>query len=200
LVDFQQRFFRYGGKRSLEELPHVWDIVHEVDQLSRIADQLRREFEARKSTKTDSPDILVMIDNYDDLPSVSASPAHRAIYTKLGELARQYGVGGLHFIVAGSNNTLNLFDGFMNYLTGPRYGLGLDTGESIIALKGKFKVNLPAEFPPGRGFLVSKGLVQSLVQVATPQSTNQDMEHSLDSWVEDICKRYPQRSTWLEGE
>lgn len=196
LVDFQQRFFRYGGNRSFDELPHVLDTVYEVDQLNQIADKLRHEFESRKMAATDRPDIVVMIDNYDDLPNPALN---KAMYTKLGELARQYGVVGLHFIIAGSNNTLNLFDGFMNYLTSARYGLGLDTGESVLALRGRIKGNSAAEFPPGRGFVVSKGLVQSLVQVATPQDTDQDMEASLDRWVEQICERHAQRATWLDG-
>jgi len=53
--------------------------------------------------------------------------------------------------------------------------------------------------PMGRAFTVRSGIT-SMLQIATPYANDEDVEGSLDLWVNRIRERYPQNNvTWLSG-
>ncbi len=184
LVDFQQRkIAEYGGDRRLSELPHVRQTVAEVAELEAMIATLQTSLEAPDKS---AAEIFVLIDNYDDLTQAVISAGKRDLYTKLTNLGRQYSSDGLHFIVAGSRNIANMGDEFVKLVTARHFGLGLDGYDSPLALGGRLRSS-SAEFPPGRGYVVNSGRV-ALIQVATPQDENAELESSLDRWVREITE------------
>jgi hypothetical protein len=191
LVDFQQRFFKYGGRRSLAELPHVIETVSEAGHLTEVIEKMRIEYETpdRDFSQYPRPEIFFIADNYDDWASVigAAASTRNPAYRDLGELARKYGPEGFHAVVCGSLNIMRMMDEFTRQVTAGRYGLGLDSNDAPSALGGRVRGG-GAEFPPGRGYIVKSGRV-SMMQVATPQNQG-SMEESLDEWVDTICERY----------
>ncbi len=195
LVDFQRRFFEYGGQHKLSDIPHVLGTASETPELEALAERLLKEFEARRADSTLSrPDMYIIVDNYEDI-GAAVGMSGRALFTKIGELARKYGNDGLHFIIGGSLNILRTGDDLIKHVTGPRFGLGLDASESPTALGARIKGGA-SEFPPGRGYLVKSGRA-SLIQVATPETDNR--EEALDNWVhriQDACNG--RRAAWFD--
>lgn len=186
LVDFQMRFFKYGGSQQLDRLPHVVASATDTEQFEAVVAHLREVFEQRGTSTLDGKDYFVFIDNYDD---VIANVASRSLSRDLAQLARQYGADGLHFVVTGSNSVGRTGDEFMRQVMMSRFGLGLDNSDAPMALGARMRSSGSLqEFPPGRGFLVRSGQA-SLVQVATPQQADQQMEQSLDDWVTELCSR-----------
>jgi len=197
LVDFQQRLFKYGGQRTLADLPHVLTTVSEAGQLNDVVTNLTVEYSPSRPEDLPRPKIFFIADNYDDF-SIVIGPSGTAkvtAYKDLGDLARKYGPEGLHFVLCGSMNIMRGMDDLMKQVLAPRYGLGLDPSEGPQALGGRVRSgNSTLEFPPGRGYVVKSGRI-SLVQVALPQDES-NTEASLDQWVEEIVNRYPERSVW----
>jgi hypothetical protein len=200
LIDFQQRFFKYGGKRNLGELPHVLMTVSEAPQLDVAIKNLRIEYETpdRDMKKYPRPEIFILADNYDDFANVigSATSTRSNAYRDLAELARKYGPEGFHAVLCGSLNLMRSMDEFVRQVMAPRYGLGLDAVDSPSALGGRVRGGGGGvEFPPGRGYIVKSGRI-GLMQVATPAEGG-SMEDALDEWVVDICKKHTTRAEWL---
>ena len=194
LVDFQQRLFRYAdSERNLSKLPHVLNVVSNIEQLEGLAEQLELEFsESNHAGRR----IFVLIDNYDDL-SLGLGMSN-PLYNRLGELAHRHGVDGLHFIVTGSINVSRTNDNLLRHIKAPRYGLGLDASEAPQALNAsRFRSNPDLEFPPGRGYLVKSGRY-SLIQVAAPLVDNHEMEDSLDIWINKILGLYSDKARWTK--
>ena len=53
------------------------------------------------------------------------------------------------------------------------------------------------ELPMGRSFIVRSG-VTSMLQIATPHTSDEDMEGSIDHWVSIISKKYPKKQAkWI---
>lgn len=195
LVDFATRFFRYGGGCTLDSLPQVKASASDAEQFEVIVTRLRAEMEQRAAAQAGGPEIFVLIDNYDFL---TGSVSNRGLSRELALLASRYGADGLHFIIAGSNTIARSGDDFARQLLMSRYGLGLDNSDAPLALGARLRAGGSIQdFPRGRGFLVRSGQA-SLVQIATPQRADQDMETSLDDWIADLVSRYPaQRDKWI---
>jgi type VII secretion EssC-like protein len=187
LVDYQQRFYQYGGQRSLAELPQVRKVISETAGLTELAESLKTDFTSntRRAAST-----VVLIDNFDDWLAFFSN--NRALATTLAELTRKYGPDGLHFVAAvSSSNYSGAKSGeFFKQIDAARYGLGLDSSEAPVSLGARMRSGQPQEFPPGRGFIVKSGRI-SLIQVATPQQDDLPIEESLDQWVASICERFP---------
>ncbi len=192
LIDFQQRFFRYGGAQSLENLPHVLEAISEKEQFIEMVKKIRYEYGERPDNDP-GPEIFVIADNYDDFGSVVGPSTRAPEYGELAELARKYGPAGLHFVVCGQLSILRTMDDFMKQVNSPRYGLGLDATDSPSALGGRVRGG-GDEFPPGRGYIVKAGRL-SLIQTALPHD-EADMEGSLDEWTQRIIDYYPNRARW----
>lgn len=192
LIDFQQRFFKYGGAHTLGDLPHVLTAVSEKEALTEVVAKLQYEYGARPAGEP-RPEIFVIADNYDDFTNI-VGPATRATeYRDMAELARKYGPEGLHFIMCGSLSIMRSMDDLMKQVVAPRYGLGLDSSDAPGALGGRVRGG-GDEFPPGRGYIVKAGRM-SLIQTAIPHDES-DLEGSLDRWVEEIGKGYKSRARW----
>jgi type VII secretion protein EccCb len=190
LIDFQQRFFKYGGKHTLGELPHVLTAVSEKEQFTQVVENLKYEY---LNPHAGRPEIFIFADNYDDFANVVGSPTRVKDYSDLAELARKFGPEGLHFIMCGSMAIMRTMDDLMKQVVSPRYGLGLDASDAPGALGGRIRGG-GEEFPPGRGYVVKAGRV-SMIQTAIPHDEN-NLEASLDQWVEEISGQYRQRARW----
>ncbi len=200
LIDFQQRFFRYAGAggnhHTLGDLPHVLAAISEVEELKKAVTDLKAEYEEPKPTGWTRPEIFFISDNYDDWSRVVGSGTDPKVtaYKDLADMARKYGPEGLHFVMCGSIQATRSTDEFMRQVMAPRYGFGLDATDAPQALGGRVRSGAATELPPGRGFIVKSGR-SSLIQVATPQNEN-NVEESLDAWVDEIIARHPKRATW----
>lgn len=192
LIDFQQRFFKYGGQHTLGDLPHVLAAVSEKEGMAQVIRNLQYEYSARPPALA-RPEIFVIADNYDDFTNV-LGPATRATeYRDLAELARKYGPEGLHVVLCGSLSIMRSMDDLVKQVVAPRYGLGLDSSDAPSALGGRVRGG-GDEFPPGRGYVVKAGRL-ALIQTAIPHDES-DLEGSLDRWVAEIASFYPQRARW----
>jgi len=194
LVDFQRRFFQYGGTRSLSELPHVLASVSESVELSALATRLQDELDGRRQSGISGPSIAILIDGYDDVCDTLSTDQKLA--AQLGNMARRYGSEGFHVVAAGSSG-VSVYDLFTKRIKESNYGLALDSSEGLTKLGAKQRSQGMSELPVGRGYIVRAGRSE-LVQVATPQSEQREMEDALDDWVALICNRYAERpETWV---
>ncbi|CAG1014898.1 partial Type VII secretion system protein EssC, partial [Anaerolineales bacterium] len=194
LVDFQQRFFRYGGKRNLGELPHVLECISTVEQMEKTLLYLRAEYETpdRNLNTHPRPEIYLIADSYDEFNNVFGSgvSTRSTVYKDLNDLARKYGPDGFHAVLCGSLAVMRQQDDFFRGVMSSRYAIGLDSGESASQLGGRVRGGGGGEeFPPGRGYVVRSGKI-SLMQIATPQEGGAAMEDALDQWVGDIVSRF----------
>ncbi|MBI5958535.1 MAG: AAA family ATPase, partial [Chloroflexi bacterium] len=192
LIDFQQRMFKYGGKRTLGDLPHVLTAISEKEQFTQMVENLKYEYQNKRD---DRPEIFIIADNYDDFGNVVGAPGRAKEYTDLAELARKYGPEGLHFVICGSMGIMRSMDDLMKQANSPRYGLGLDAVDAPGALGGRIRGGANAEeFPPGRGYIVKAGR-SSMIQTAIPHDES-SLEASLDNWVDEIARQYRERARW----
>jgi S-DNA-T family DNA segregation ATPase FtsK/SpoIIIE len=201
LIDFQQRFFKYGGKHTLGELPHVLATVSEINELNQVVTDLKTEYETPLNGAGPRPEIFIFADNYDDFANVIGSglSSKSTAYKDLSELGRKFGPEGFHLILCGSLGILRSNEELMRQALAPRYGLGLDASDAPQALGGRVRSGAGStELPPGRGYMVKSGR-SGLIQVATPQNEN-NVEASLDAWVEEIVDKFPERSQWTKDK
>ena len=140
-----------------------------------------------------------MIDNYDSF-SDEGNRKNRKAFEELAVLAREYGTAGLHFIAGGSLSFLSTMDDLRKQIQASNFGLGLATAEAASKLNGKAPRSLAeTEMPMGRGFIVKSGRT-SMVQVATPYTSDDNIEASLDAWVQQILDLRPEAQvTWLRA-
>ncbi len=199
LIDFQQRFFKYGGKHTLGELPHVLATVSEINELNQAVNDLKTEYETPGNGVGPRPEIFIFADNYDDFANVVGSgiSSKSTAYKDLGELGRKFGPDGFHLIVGGSLGILRANEELIRQVLAPRFGLGLDASDAPQALGGRVRSG-GTELPPGRGYVVKSGRT-GLIQVATPQNET-NVEESLDSWVEEIVEKYPAHAQWTKDK
>lgn len=199
LVDFQQRMFKYGGKRTFADLPQVYAAISELSDLERAIKDIKQEYESTRTADMPTrPEIFFIADNYDDFSGVigSGSMSKNTVYKDLAELGRKFGPEGFHLVVAGSMNLMRGQDEFVKQALAPRFGLGLDANDAPTALGGRARAG-GAEFPPGRGYIVKSGRM-SLIQVATPQGDG-TLEETLDKWIEEIQNKYPERTKLINA-
>lgn len=194
LIDFQQRMFKYGGDYTLGDLPHVLETISEKEDLTAMIEKLKYEYFERPDNEP-RPEIFIIADNYDDFANVVGAPTRAEEYKDMAELARKFGPSGLHFVMGGSPTIMRSMDDLMKQVVAPRYGLGLDPSDSVTALGGRVRGSSGSEeLPPGRGYVVKAGRL-SLIQTGIPHDEN-DLEGSLDNWVQEISAHYPNRAQW----
>ena len=194
LADFQQRFYKYGGKHSLDDIPHVVDVLKSEEDLADFVTNLDYEVAQWEQADGRARPIFVVIDNYDSFSE--DADRLRNVLPPLAVLARERGTDGLHFVIGGSPNILRASEGLRKQVQGPGFGLAL-TAEPVGSLNGRIPRALAsAELPVGRGFAVKSGRTL-MVQFATPVEDDDEPEVDLDNWIEAIVKRYPgERNTW----
>ncbi len=137
----------------------------------------------------------MVIDNYDSFSEESGRMS--SVLDSLAVMAREFGTGGLHYLVAGSVSAMLGADALKKQVASSSYGLGLLTAESAERLNGRVPRALSeVELPAGRAFIVKSGRT-SMVQVATPYTGDDAIESSLDEWVSRILRQYPvAKNTW----
>jgi S-DNA-T family DNA segregation ATPase FtsK/SpoIIIE len=196
LVDFGKKFFDYGGKRNLAELPHVVNAITKPEDVDELAENLRVEA-MDLATNPGRRKVYVLIDNYDSFSEEGQKVIRTAVET-IANLAREYGTSGLHFIASGSPNIISGQDDLRKQIVSSSFGLGLQTADTANRLNGRVPRSLAeAELPLGRGFIVKSGRT-IMIQIATPYSSDENIEGSLDNWVDQICERTQgERPKWL---
>lgn len=189
LVDFQQRLFRYGGQRTLSDLPHVVETIANSDHIETFIENLRVECQSLAENKHS---IWVIIDNYESF----SDDVSDKLMPLLAVMARESGTLGLHFVIGGSPDVLRTPDTLRKQVQMPRFGIALDV-ESANRLNGRVpRTLLQDELPVGRGFAVKSGRT-SMAQFATPYADAGEMEATLDAWIMEIQVQYPnQQAAW----
>jgi DNA segregation ATPase FtsK/SpoIIIE-like protein len=208
LIDMQRKFFEYGGQHQLDELPHVVATISEAEQVQELIQHLKHEGDLLTAQSDTRYEVFVLIDNFDEFSDEISRDRSANMVGELAALARRYGRNGLHFVIAGTLDG-NRTD-FQRRIQASNLGIGLRTDQPMTALG---VTRIPAavrngELPPGRGYIVRSGQ-PTMIQVALPSAEHgtahtgaEDDEerliHALDSWVQQICARYPkQRATWV---
>jgi DNA segregation ATPase FtsK/SpoIIIE-like protein len=194
LVDYQRRLMRYGGRQTLADLPHVVAAVTDNQELVSAIEALAVETERLGERRRR---ILVAIDGYDTFAD-EARELPGAL-DALGQMARQWGTEGLHFVVAGSPSIARSPEELRKQVQMPRLGVALQTEEAVVALNGRIPRSLAqAELPPGRAFVVRSGRT-FMVQIATPYEDDQRQAERLDQWTQEIRELYPgQQASWWQ--
>jgi len=197
VVDYQKRFMRYGGSRTLMDLPHIVAWVTDNDELAAVIKALEVQC---PFLAEDKRAIVVVIDNYDTFADEAG--ALREALPALGALAREHGTDGLHFVAAGSPGSARSPEELRKQIVMPRLGIALQSDDAVSALHGRIPRSLTqAELPMGRGFLVRSGRT-SLLQIATPYEDDEQQALILDRWVAEIRERHQEAdaSWWRHRE
>lgn len=193
LVDRQGRLADYGGKKRLDDLPHVLQtVISEPEDMEELVENLKNEY----SQPDHRRELHIIIDNYDDIGELAKSP----VLKDLGNLGRRANQRGLHFVICGSRDFLRQADDLTRpTLNGTRFGLAMDAESAGVApLSGRVpNTYAQMSLPPGRGFVVQNGRV-GLLQVAAPYETDTRHADEMDAWVEEIIARGQPRSTWSQ--
>lgn len=199
LLDFQRRFFNYGGNHTLADLPHVVQTVEQYEQLESLLKNLSNECQHLAMAKN-SRSIVVLIDNYEGFAEeVNDEERMRGTtFTTLGRLAREYGTFGLHFVLAGGRDLLRSNEALRKQAQAPRFGFALQSAEIVQDLGGRAPRSMD-ELPAGRGFIVRSGR-SSMLQMATPYQSDETIEADLDTWVAFLKEAHPgKRAVWSKS-
>jgi len=195
LVDFQRRFFEYGGKHTLGELPQVIQVVQRAEQLEPMVANLSAECKlmAESAGKTH---IYVMVDNYDSFSDEGSSKSRKSFET-MALLAREYGTAGLHFVAAGSLSGFSGIEDLRKQILSSSYGFALQSSDAVDKLNGRMPRSLKdVELPAGRAFAIKSGRT-AMLQLAVPYTSDDAVEPSLDAWVEKLCAEFAgQKAAW----
>ena len=205
LVDLQQRFIDFNGKRRLDELPHVVTAVTEIEQIETFVANLKVECHILANEDSDR-ELFVIIDNFDDF--AEELERLRDAARDLAMLTRRYGRDGLHIIVGGMLDSRN---DLQRRVQQSNYGIGLRSTQAIDTLRvSRRPAGLRGKaLAVGRGFIVKSG-IPTMIQAATPyegmgvQLSGNDVDddeernaQALDKWVAHIVKQYPeQQAEW----
>jgi hypothetical protein len=197
LIDFQRKFYEYGGKHSLAEIPQVVQVINKPEQL----DELDANLQVECKDLVDHPGrkkIFILIDNYDSFGDEGYRKSRKAI-DDMAILAREYSTGGLSFVISGSMAVTSVGDDLKKQIISANYGLALQSVDAVNKLNGKVARSMAdVELPAGRSFFVKSGRT-AMLQLATPYSNDENVEGSLDSWVEQIIARHPKgKAAWLK--
>ena len=99
-------------------------------------------------------------------------------------MVRKYQTAGVYITAAGSISMLSASDDLRKVFTAPNFGIALKSSDAVNRLNGKFPRSLAdVELPMGRGFIIRTGIT-AMCQLATPYSNDEDIEGSLDRWVD----------------
>ncbi|MGB8213735.1 MAG: FtsK/SpoIIIE domain-containing protein [Anaerolineales bacterium] len=197
LIDFSRKLWK-ASQTSLANIPHVVQTIDDIGQLDDFLENMKVEC-AEFETKPRRRKIMILIDNYDGFTE-EASRKKMSFFENLSMLVRKYQTAGVFLIVAGSLGIMSSSDDLRKVFTAPNFGIALRSPDAVNRLNGKFPRSLAdAELPMGRAFTVRSGIT-SMLQIATPYANDEDVEGSLDLWVNRIRERYPQENvTWLSG-
>ncbi len=181
IVDFQRNLTSYDGELMLDDLPHVVDVVPNIDRFPAFVKQLNtacRQMREKKGPQR----IFVIIDNYERIDQ-DLQDHNKGLFVSLSELAREFGPEGLHFILAGTPEVTRIVGNrFIRQIYSSRFGIGLDR-EALEKLNGRVpQALLQDELPIGRGYVVKSGK-STVVQFATPYTADEAIATSLDAWV-----------------
>jgi hypothetical protein len=195
LVDFQRRFFEYGGKHNLGELPQVIQVVQRVEQLEAMVANLSAECKLLAESAGKNH-IYVMVDNYDSFSDEGASK-NRKSFESMSLLAREYGTAGLHFVAAGSLSGFSGIEDLRKQILSSSYGIALQSADAVDKLNGRMPRSLKdVELPAGRAFAIKSGRT-AMLQLAVPYTSDDAVEPSLDAWVEKLCADFAgQKAAW----
>lgn len=195
LVDFSRKLWK-GSETSLAALPHVVQTIEDIEQLDAFYENLLAEC-AEFDTKPKRRKIMIVIDNYDAFTEES-SRKKMNFFENLATLVRKYQTAGVYLVVAGSLGIVSSTDDLRKVFMAPSFGIALKTADAVNRINGKFPRSLAdADLPMGRAFLVRSGIT-SMLQLATPYANDDDIEGSLDLWVNQIKALYPQKNVaWL---
>ena len=198
IIDLQNRFADYGGQRRFDQLPHVLTTIREMEELSGLVENLKREGEIMAGEDSQR-EIFVVIDNYDDF--ASEIERKHDLREGLATIARRHGRDGIHFIIAGTLDGAS--DDLRRRVMASNFGIGLQNDQAIQTLKVKrIPPNLRhQELPVGRGYIVRSGMA-TLIQLASPyegmglnlEGALDDEETrialALDKWIARIREKY----------
>ena len=195
LIDYSRKLWK-GSEHSFKELPHILDTIEEIDQLDELLENVKEEcldFEKHPRRRK----ILLVIDNYDSF-SDESSRKKMNFFEEFSGLVRKYQTAGVYVIAAGSIAMMNASDDLRKVITAPNFGIALKSSDAVNRLNGRFPRSLnEVELPMGRSFIVRSGMT-TMLQIATPHSSDDDMEGSVDHWVEKISKKYAgKQAKWI---
>ncbi len=197
LIDFSRKLWK-ASQTSLANIPHVVQTIDDIEQLDDFLENMKVEC-AEFDTKPKRRKIMIIIDDYDAFTE-EASRKKMSFFENLSMLIRKYQTAGVFLIVAGSLGIMSSSDDLRKVYAAPNFGIALRSADAVNRLNGKFPRSLAeAELPMGRAFTVRSGIT-AMLQIATPYANDEDVEGSLDLWVNRIKERYPQKNvTWLSG-
>ena len=197
LIDFSRKLWK-ASQTSLANIPHVVQTIDDIEQLDDFLENMKVEC-AEFDTKPKRRKILIFIDNYDAFTE-EASRKKMSFFENLSMLIRKYQTAGVFLVVSGSLAIMSSSDDLRKVYAAPNFGIALKSADAVDRLNGKFPRSLAdAELPMGRAFTVRSGTT-NMLQIATPYANEEDVEGSLDLWVNRIKERYPQKNvTWLSG-
>ncbi|MCB2179505.1 hypothetical protein KQH54_00115 [bacterium] len=195
LVDYSRKLWK-GEQTSLAQLPHVVQTIEELDQLDGLLENMQVEcadFEVNPKRRK----IMLIIDNYDAFTDES-SRKKMAFFEALSGLIRKYQTAGVYMVVAGSVSITSSSDDLRKVFAAPNFGIALKSADAVNRLYGKFPRSLAdSELPMGRAFTVRSGIT-NMLQLATPYANEEEVESSLDRWVEMILDKYPNsKAAWM---
>jgi len=195
LIDYSRKLWK-GSETSLKDLPHVVETIDNIEQLDEFLENLQIEC-ADFDTNPKRRKVMIFIDNYDTFTDESANKK-MSFFENTAALIRNYQTAGVFMVVAGSLGILSASDDLRKVFSAPNFGLALKSGDAVNRLNGKFPRSLAeVELPMGRAFTVRSGIT-SMLQLATPYANDEDIEGSLDLWVNRIKGIYPQNNVqWL---
>lgn len=195
LIDYSRKLWK-GSEHSLKELPHILDTIEDIDQLDDLLENVREEcldFEKHPRRRK----ILLVIDNYDSF-SDESSRKKMDFFEVFSGLVRKYQTEGVYVIAAGSIAMMNASDDLRKVITAPNFGIALKSADAVNRLNGRFPRSLnDVELPMGRSFIVRSGIT-TMLQIATPHTSDDDMEGSVDHWVEKINQKFAgKQAKWM---
>jgi len=195
LVDYSRKLWK-GRDTSLADLPHVVELIDDIEQLDTLYENLVVECEEFE-TNPRRRKIMIFIDNYDAFTDES-SRKKMAFFENFSALIRKYQTAGVYLIVAGSLAIMSSSDDLRKIYASTNFGIALRSADAVSRLNGKFPRSLQdAELPMGRAFIIRSGIT-SMLQLATPYANEDDTEGSLDTWINRIKKHQKKEPVqWL---
>jgi len=194
-IDYSRKLWK-GVNQSIIDIPHVVEAVEEIDQLAGLLESFEKEcldFEENPKRRK----IMIFIDNYDAFTDES-NRKKMEWFERMSGLVRKYQTAGVYLIIAGSTSMMSATDDLRKVFTAPNFGIALKSEDAVTRLYGKFPRSLAnTELPQGRGFTVRSGITKML-QIATPYVNDEDVEGSVDMWINRIIEKYPvPKVEWL---
>ena len=200
LIDLQRRLVDYGGKHQLGELPHVGQVIFEIDEIAPLLERLTAEGRALEQGQS-SRELFVIIDDFDDFGDQLEK--HHTVGRDFANLARRYGRAGLHLVIAGMLESSS--SELRRQVRAANYGIGLRSAQAIdtLGVMRRPPGLQDRELAFGRGYIVKSGQA-TMIQIASPygnlgfgneQISDEVLEEqvrgALDGWVTRLVARYP---------